>query len=99
MQFRNGNSKQLFQKVEHRSKPKSSKVLPLEINETSLPDRFSIFFADKIECIKDNLKNSQLSETTDTQCTCANSSTATFSSLTAMSQDSVREIIMKSPST
>ena len=99
MQFENCNSKQLFQKVEKLSKPKSSKVLPSEIHEASLADRFSIFFADKIERIKDNLKNSQPSETTNTQYTCENSSTATFSSLAAMSEDSVREMIMKSPST
>ena len=96
MQFENCNSKQLFQKVEKLSKPKSSKVLPSEISEVSLADRFSTFFAEKIEHIKDNLKNSQHSETINT---CENSSTTTFSSLATLSEDSVREIIMKSPST
>ena len=98
MQFENCNSKQLFQKVEKLSKPKSSKVLPSKINGASLADRFSIFFADKIERIKENL-NSQPSETINTQYTCENSSTATFSSLAVMSEDLVRGIIMKSPLT
>ena len=96
MQFENCNSKQLFQKVEKLSKPKSSKVLPSEISEASIANRFSTFFAEKIEHIKDNLKNSQHSETINT---CENSATTTFSTLATLSEDSVREIIMKSPST
>ena len=100
MQFENCNSKQLFQKVEKLSKPTSAKILPSEIDEVALADRFSTFFADKIKCIKDNLEDSQASKIINTQSSCSSvSSTSTFSHLALISEDSVREIIMKSPST
>ena len=96
MQFENAIPNNFFQKVEKLSKPKSTKVLSSEINDASLADSFSIFFADKKQRIKDYLQNSQPSKTIST---CKNSSTASFSSLAALWEDSVRVIIIKSPST
>ncbi|XP_072020366.1 uncharacterized protein [Amphiura filiformis] len=95
MQFENCNSKQLFQQVEKLSKPKTSKVLPSEIPNDPLVERFSSFFAEKIQRIKANLEESppsHLSVQTSYSCT------STLSELAMVSEESVKEIIMKSPS-
>ena len=98
-QFENCNSKQLFQKVNKLSKPKSAKTLPSEVQDVPLADRFSTFFAEKISRIKDCLKDSQSSESFSQPSHGTITSTSTFSDLAMMSEDSVKEIIMKSPST
>ena len=86
--------------MEKLSKPKSAKVLPTETHDVPLADRFSIFFAEKIQRLKDNLKVSQSTDMyAQSSLRITSPCVSTFSDLSTVSEDAVREIIMKSPST
>jgi len=97
MQFETCNSRELFQKVDRLCKPKSEQLLPSEnSSDTPLVERFSEFFTNKIKCIKDNLENMP---DADISVKLSDNCHSNFSEFTLLSEDSVREIIMKSPST
>ena len=71
-------------------------MLPSDTSDISLAERFSDFFASKIESIKDILKNSS---NTDISIPISDSCNSSFSEFSPVSEDSVRDIIMKSSST
>ena len=95
-QFEGCNSKQLFQKVNKLCTPKISKVLPSDHSDILLAERFSDFFTNKIQNIKNVLRDSSK---TDVSIPILDSCNSSFPEFCLVSEDFVRDIIMKSPST
>ena len=94
-QFADCNSKHLFQKFNKLSTPTTSKSLPSDTSDVELANRFSHVFSDKIQRIKQNLVHSDeldFSRFVSDQCD------SSFSDFSLISEDTVRDIIMKTPS-
>ena len=75
--------------------PTTSKSLPSDTSDDELVNRFSHFFSDKIQRIKQNLIHSDemdFSRFYSDQCD------SSFSDFSLISEETVRDIIMKSPS-
>ena len=96
-QLENCNSRDLFAKINTLCKPKSAKILPsAQSSDIPLVEQFSYFFADKIKRISETLKTAPKEELS---CQLNDTTTAKFMEFSSVSEDVVRDIVSKSPST
>lgn len=94
-QFSECDPKHLFQKFNKLCSPTSLKALPSDTPDDVLANRFSEFFSDKIQLIKQHLIHSGNTNPSHLDSECCNTS---FSEFSLIPEESVRDIIMKSPS-
>ena len=95
-QFADCDSRNLFKKFTKLSTPSQSKSLPSDSSDDVLANRFSRFFSDKIKRIKDNLGSSK-SDSPKRAADSTSSCNSSFCKFSLMSEESVRDIIIKSP--
>ena len=89
----NLDHRQLFREVDKLSSSKSVKLLPPHESDEQLANDFVDFFREKIERVKNKLDGIPSSTGSETSL-----SESLFSRFGSLSQDAVRSIVMKSPS-
>ena len=87
--------RQLFRAVDKLCSPNTTQVLPSRDDSEELANDFARFFVEKIEKVKDKLDNLSAHQSQDSLMT---PPTAVFSSFAELTEESIRKIVMKSPS-
>ena len=96
-QLKDCSSRELFRKVDHLLRPQSSKTFPSnDGSEISLPERFSKYFAEKVQSITEELQSSVPGNSREFPEELATSSFSQFRSVT---EDEVAKFITTSSST
>ena len=97
-QIQNCDQKQLFKAVDKLCSGSSEKILPSHVDAEQHANDFATFFEDKIKKVRDKLDNITLPSTPSENTYSQVSASSLLENFSEVSEDTIRDIIKKSPS-